>query len=55
MNDKAIVYAESFIPKTYLTQGKEALARRDKLISNLLSQRSLPDEGWNDSTIEYYS
>lgn len=53
MNEKTILYAESLVPKTYLIQGKEAIARRDKLISNLLSQRCLPDEGWSDSTIEY--
>lgn len=53
MNEKTILYAESLVPKTYLIQGKEAMARRDKLISNLLSQRCLPDEGWSDSTIEY--
>ncbi|KAI3436767.1 hypothetical protein D9Q98_006179 [Chlorella vulgaris] len=44
--------AETLISKTYIQQGSQALAARRRLIKTLLSQRRLPQRGWDDATIE---
>ena len=46
--------ASHFISQTYIKQGSQALSRRRKLIKTLLSQRRLPDVGWDDATIELF-
>ena len=40
------------VSKTYINQGSQAISRRHKLIKTLLSQRKLPEHGWDDATIE---
>lgn len=40
------------ISRTYVQQGAQALARRRRLVKTLLSQRRLPEQGWDDATIE---
>lgn len=40
------------VSRTYVQQGVQALARRRRLIKTLLSQRRLPEAGWDDATIE---
>jgi len=40
------------VSRSYITQGEQALARRRRLIKTLLSQRRLPQQGWDDATIE---
>lgn len=40
------------ISRTYIQQGSQALARRRRLIKTLLSQRRLPQQGWDNATIE---
>ncbi|EFN58500.1 hypothetical protein CHLNCDRAFT_19872 [Chlorella variabilis] len=42
----------SLVSKTYVQQGSQALAARRRLIKTLLSQRRLPEQGWDDATIE---
>ena len=44
--------AAGLVSQTYVAQGAQALARRRRLVKTLLSQRRLPDEGWDDATIE---
>ena len=36
-----------------MSQGVNALNARHKMFTDLLSQRRMPDEGWEDATIEY--
>jgi O-phospho-L-seryl-tRNASec:L-selenocysteinyl-tRNA synthase len=40
------------VSKAYIQQGSQALCRRRRLIKTLLSQRRLPEAGWDDATIE---
>ena len=53
MNDKNFELACEYIPKTYVTQGHDAIRRRENLVTSLLSHRKIPEEGWDDQTIEY--
>lgn len=45
--------ASQIVNNTYITQGVNALNARHKMFTDLLSQRRMPDEGWEDATIEY--
>lgn len=44
--------ATGLVSKRYINQGSQAISRRHKLIKTLLSQRKLPEHGWDDATIE---
>ena len=37
-----------------MAQGMEALQRRRKLARVLLEHRKIPEEGWDDATIEWF-
>lgn len=41
------------VPDNYAQQGCEALAKRQKLITSLLSERRLPARGWDTASIEH--
>ena len=51
MNQQNCALAAQFVSSTYIQQGAEALATRHRLIKTLLSQRRLPEDGWDDDTI----
>lgn len=40
------------VSPSYINQGAAALAARRKAVKALLSNRSLPAEGWDEATIE---
>ncbi len=42
----------TLIPGTYARQGAEALVKRQKLVTSLLSERRIPKHGWDDASIE---
>ncbi|POM66011.1 O-phosphoseryl-tRNA(Sec) selenium transferase [Phytophthora palmivora] len=44
--------AEQLVPATYVRQGLDAVRSREKLVTTLLAQRRLPDEGWDDVSVE---
>ena len=46
--------ATGFVSRTYIEQGSQALATRRRLIKTLLSQRKLPQAGWDEATIEMF-
>ncbi|KAI9895763.1 hypothetical protein PsorP6_018944 [Peronosclerospora sorghi] len=52
MNSKSAALAEQLVPSTYVQQGINALRSREKLITTLLAQRRIPDEGWDDASVE---
>jgi len=54
MNEENCLLAQNLVSKAYISQGSDALARRNKLIKRLLSNRRLPPEGWDDATIEMF-
>ena len=41
-----------FVSKSYISQGAQALNARRRQIKALLSSRRLPEEGWDDASIE---
>lgn len=52
MNQDNAAIASSLVSPAYITQGMQAIVRRQKLIKTLLSQRRLPSTGWDEATIE---
>merc|ERR1719197_1084845 len=54
MNEKNLKLSESIITEAYAKRGKSELARRDALVTALLSNRTLPTDGWDDATIEHF-
>jgi O-phospho-L-seryl-tRNASec:L-selenocysteinyl-tRNA synthase len=44
--------ASSLVSASYVSQGGAALAARRKLLKGLLSNRRLPQTGWDEATIE---
>jgi hypothetical protein len=44
--------ASSLVSTSYVAQGGAALAARRRLIKGLLSNRQLPQTGWDEATIE---
>eukprot|EP00124_Ichthyophonus_hoferi_P003317 Ihof_evm9s281 gene=Ihof_evmTU9s281 len=52
MDAKNLQLAQALVPSTYIRQGADSMATRRGLVRVLLSQRRLPDEGWDDMTIE---
>ena len=44
----------SLVSETYLSQGRQALQRRRKLIKSLLSERRLPKMPWDDAQVEMF-
>ena len=54
MNAENCELAQAFVSRSYVEQGSQALAKRQKLIKTLLSQRRLPSTGWDDATIQMF-
>ncbi|KAG2763157.1 O-phosphoseryl-tRNA(Sec) selenium transferase [Phytophthora cactorum] len=52
MNSASAALAEQLVPGTYVRQGLDAIRSREKLVTTLLAQRRLPDEGWDDASVE---
>ena len=49
----ATLCAQLGVPSTYLTQGFEAgIRKRQALFKQLVAHRRMPDQGWDDETIE---
>jgi O-phospho-L-seryl-tRNASec:L-selenocysteinyl-tRNA synthase len=54
MNDETFGIAEGLISSSYVKQSQQAVHTRQRLYKTLLSQRSLPEKGWSDQTIEIF-
>ncbi|GMH40742.1 hypothetical protein BSKO_08646 [Bryopsis sp. KO-2023] len=54
MNSDNCDIACQLVSKSYVAQGSQALARRQRKIKTLLSERKIPAEGWDDVTIETF-
>ncbi|GMF42962.1 unnamed protein product [Phytophthora fragariaefolia] len=52
MNAKSAALAQQLVPSTYVQQGLDAVRGREKLVTALLAQRRLPDDGWDDASVE---
>jgi O-phospho-L-seryl-tRNASec:L-selenocysteinyl-tRNA synthase len=51
--DPLVVLGKGLVPANYLRQGLEAgLGRRRAALRRLLEHRRLPEDGWDDATIE---
>jgi len=53
-NDANQRLCESLVSSSYVRQADEATKRQSKLFSQLLSNRKLPTDGWNEHTIESF-
>ena len=54
MNERTFELAQAFVGRAYAGQAQQARKTREKLIETLLTQRRLPDAGWDDPTIELF-
>ena len=54
MNPANLGLAEGLVSKSYIRQGGQGLAARQNLVKTLLSQRRLPERGWDENTIEMF-
>ncbi|KAK3284208.1 hypothetical protein CYMTET_8131 [Cymbomonas tetramitiformis] len=52
MNAENLLLAQNLVSQTYINQGRDGIARRQNLIKSLLSNRRLPENGWDDASIE---
>jgi O-phospho-L-seryl-tRNASec:L-selenocysteinyl-tRNA synthase len=46
--------AHELVPATYIEQGGSELRRRQGLVRVLLTQRTIPDVGWDEPAIEHF-
>lgn len=52
MNSDVFRLAEGLVPASYIRQGEQARHAREAQLKSLLSQRRLPDKGWDEGTLE---
>ncbi|XP_017781065.1 PREDICTED: O-phosphoseryl-tRNA(Sec) selenium transferase isoform X3 [Nicrophorus vespilloides] len=52
MNEKCMELAAQLVPKTFVKVAKDASHSREKQIENLLIHKKIPEEGWDDISIE---
>jgi O-phospho-L-seryl-tRNASec:L-selenocysteinyl-tRNA synthase len=52
MTPENIALASTLVSRTYIEQGAQALTRRRRRITSLLSERRLPEQGWDEASIE---
>jgi O-phospho-L-seryl-tRNASec:L-selenocysteinyl-tRNA synthase len=53
-NDANQRLCESLVSSSYVRQADEATKRKSKLFSQIVSNRKLPTDGWNEQTIESF-
>eukprot|EP00906_Rhabdomonas_costata_P020305 RCo029511 len=54
MNSETFQLAGKLIAANYVHHATQGLKRVESLVQSLIAQRRLPDEGWNDSTVEHF-
>jgi O-phospho-L-seryl-tRNASec:L-selenocysteinyl-tRNA synthase len=54
MNENIFQLSQQFVSKTYVEQAQASRRTRERLIESLLSQRRLPEKGWDDVSIELF-
>eukprot|EP00960_Hanusia_phi_P064476 765802-Hanusia_phi.AAC.9 len=54
MNSTNFELAQGLISSRYIRQAVEARNKRDNLVKSLLSQRRMPEEGWDDQQIVFF-
>ena len=52
MNDANFKLAAQLIDKAYVDQARQARRVTEQLLKNLLAQRAIPEQGWDDSSVE---
>ncbi|KAG2486490.1 hypothetical protein HYH03_014793 [Edaphochlamys debaryana] len=54
MNPANLEAARGLVSASYLRQGGEALAARQRRVKALLSSRRLPEQGWDEATLDMF-
>ncbi len=52
MNSDNCALASQLVSRSYIAQGQQALAARQRLVKALLSSRRLPEQGWDEGSIQ---
>lgn len=53
MNAQNAELARAFVPGAYVQQGVDAIRSRESMLTTLLSQRRMPDDGWDELSVEH--
>lgn len=54
MDEETLKLATNLVSRSYIEQGGQQITKRRKLVKSLLSERRLPEQGWDDLTIESF-
>ncbi|KAL0476662.1 O-phospho-L-seryl-tRNASec:L-selenocysteinyl-tRNA synthase [Acrasis kona] len=54
MNEDTFKIAEGLISSNYIRQSQQAVQTRQRLFKTLISQRTMPEVGWSDQSIEIF-
>eukprot|EP00457_Paulinella_chromatophora_P001746 gb/GEZN01001748.1/.p1 GENE.gb/GEZN01001748.1/~~gb/GEZN01001748.1/.p1 ORF type:complete len:783 (+),score=66.12 gb/GEZN01001748.1/:55-2403(+) len=54
MNPVNLELAAGLVDRAYIKQGGQARASREKMVRALLANRKLPEQGWDDQSIEFF-
>nr|XP_022338126.1 O-phosphoseryl-tRNA(Sec) selenium transferase-like isoform X2 [Crassostrea virginica]XP_022338127.1 O-phosphoseryl-tRNA(Sec) selenium transferase-like isoform X2 [Crassostrea virginica]XP_022338128.1 O-phosphoseryl-tRNA(Sec) selenium transferase-like isoform X2 [Crassostrea virginica] len=54
MDKDSYTLCEKLVPKSYVQQGQNAKSIHQNQIRHLLEQRRIPEDGWDDQTIELF-
>ena len=54
MNPDNCELACGLVSRSYISQGQQALSKRERLVKALLSSRKMPERGWDEATIEQF-
>ena len=52
MEQQTLELIKDLLPSSYISQASAALSQRRSLIKSLLSQRCMPEVGWDETSIE---
>jgi len=52
MNSENFALAQGLVPASYIRQAQQARRSREMLLKTLLSQRRLPEQGWEEGTVK---
>jgi len=52
MEGQTLELIGDLLPRSYISQASASLNQRRSLIKSLLSQRCMPEQGWDDASVE---
>jgi O-phospho-L-seryl-tRNASec:L-selenocysteinyl-tRNA synthase len=53
MDEKSLQFVSDLVPSSYLRQGFDETQRRAQMLKTLLTQRCIPQKGWDEHIITH--